>query len=115
MCRRGDIYYINFGEDGRKQRGIRPAVIVSNDKANQYSPIITVVPVTSKIHKKKFLPTHVIVDEYEGTGLNRPSVILAEQVVAVDKINVLGKIGEIGPEVMAKVTWALGIQIGINK
>lgn len=32
-----------------KQSGIRPAVIVSNNRANKHSPVITVVPLTSKI------------------------------------------------------------------
>ena len=37
MCRRGDIYYIDFGTnvDTGKQNGIGPAVIVSNNKANE--------------------------------------------------------------------------------
>ena len=54
MCKRGDIYYVDFGDDYRcsKQCGVRPAVVVSNNKANTFSPIITVVPLTSKIHKK---------------------------------------------------------------
>jgi mRNA-degrading endonuclease toxin of MazEF toxin-antitoxin module len=56
MCKRGDIYFVDFGKsiDTRKQSGIRPVVVVSNNKANQHSPIITVVPLTSKIQKKRF-------------------------------------------------------------
>ena len=44
MCKRGDVYYVDFGMniDTRKQSGIRPAVIVSNNKANAHSPVITV-------------------------------------------------------------------------
>lgn len=60
MCRRGDIYNVDFGKntESRKQYGIRPALVVSNNQANQYSPVITVVPLTSRIYKKRFLPTH---------------------------------------------------------
>ena len=33
MCKRGDIYYVDFGEkDGSKQGGVRPALVVSNNK-----------------------------------------------------------------------------------
>ena len=33
MCKRGDIYFVDFGEniESNKQCGIRPAVIVSNN------------------------------------------------------------------------------------
>lgn len=52
MCKRGDIYFVDFGQniDTCKQSGIRPAVIVSNNRANEHSPVITVVPLTSKIY-----------------------------------------------------------------
>ena len=54
MCKRGDVYYVDFGHniESCKQSGIRTAVIVSNNRANVYSPVITVVPLTSRIHKK---------------------------------------------------------------
>lgn len=40
MCKRGDIYYVDFGEkDGSKQGGVRPALVVSNNKANKHSPV----------------------------------------------------------------------------
>ena len=81
MCRRGDIYYVDFGMniDTRKQSGIRPVVIVSNNKANAHSPVITVVPLTSKVHKKRFLPTHVYIPASAGFGLSCGSLALAEQ------------------------------------
>lgn len=65
MCKRGDIYFVDFGQniDTCKQSGIRPAVIVSNNRANEHSPVITVVPLTSKIYKKRMLPTHVYIGD----------------------------------------------------
>ena len=60
MCKRGDIYYVDFGEkDGSKQGGVRPALVVSNNKANKHSPVVTVVPLSARVWKKKYLPTHV--------------------------------------------------------
>ena len=35
------------------QSGIRPVVVVSNNKANTYSPVVTVVPFTSRVYKKR--------------------------------------------------------------
>lgn len=114
MCRRGDIYLVDFGEniDTKKQCGIRPAVIVSNNKANEYSPVITVVPLTSKIFKKRFMPTHVYIPA--GGGLSCGSLALAEQVEAIDKVRLLEKKGKITSDViMEKITRAIQIQIGV--
>ena len=116
MCRRGDVYYVDFGKDTdtRKQSGIRPAVVVSNNMANLYSPVITVVPLTSKIHKKRFLPTHVYIPATAGCGLNCGSVALAEQVEGIDKERLIDKKGSIiNAEIMGKITRAIQIQIGV--
>ena len=116
MCRRGDIYYVDFGEnvDSCKQSGIRPAVVVSNNKANEYSPVITVVPLTSKVNKKKFLPTHVYIPLDVRQGLSYGSVALAEQVETIDKGCILEKMGSIvSNKIMEKITRAIQVQIGV--
>lgn len=113
MYRRGEIYYADFGEQGEtsKQGGIRPAVIVSNNRANANSPVVTVVPLTARVWKKRHLPTHVRI---KGCGLGKPSMVLAEQVETMDKKNLRDKIGEITDRpVMEAITMALQIQIGV--
>lgn len=115
MCKRGDIYYVDFGvkTGSCEQGGIRPAVIVSNNKANANSPVITVVPLTTKIWKKPNLPTHVQIPHSVTTGLHRKSMALAEQVETVDKKKLTEKIGEISDNLlMERITVALQIQIG---
>lgn len=116
MCMRGDIYNVDFGKNigTSKQCGVRPAVVVSNNKANRHSPVINVVPLTSKIKKKRFLPTHVLVSVSAGRGLNRCSLALAEQVETIDKDNLLDRKGSITSNaVMEQITKALQIQIGV--
>ncbi|EQC0811994.1 type II toxin-antitoxin system PemK/MazF family toxin [Listeria innocua] len=116
MCKRGDIYFVDFGKhkDSKKQQGIRPVVVVSNNKANTHSPVITVVPLTSKIHKKRFLPTHVYIPVSSGSGLNSASVALAEQVDSIDKIRLLEKRGHINSKsIMDKITMAIQVQVGV--
>lgn len=115
MCKRGDIYYVDFGDnqDSCKQSGVRPAVIVSNNKNNQNSPVVTVVPLTTRVWKKKYLPTHVQIPREIGMGLNRSSMVLAEQVETLDKGKLREKIGKIEDQsVMGQITTALQIQIG---
>ena len=115
MCKRGDIYYVDFGQniDSNKQCGIRPAVIVSNNRANEHSPVITVVPLTSRTYKKRSLPTHVFIPK--GCGLERNSLALAGQVEAIDKKNLREKRGQITDVViMERITQAIQIQIGVD-
>ncbi len=117
MCKRGDIYYVDFGQeiDTNKQKGVRPAVIVSNNKANEHSPVITVVPMTSKIYKKRFLPTHVLVPPSYGSGLERTSLALVENVDSIDKKDLREKKGNInGTSVMRNIDRALQIQLGVD-
>lgn len=116
MFRRGEIYYVDFGENTATsvQSGIRPALIVSNNRANRYSPVITVVPLTTKTWKKRYQPTHVFLSGMAGFGLSRNSMVLAEQLLSVDKSRIRDKIGEITDvETMARITKAVQIQIGV--
>lgn len=116
MCKRGEIYNIDFGHqaDSHKQSGVRPAVIVSNNKANTNAPVVTIVPLTARIWKKRHLPTHVQIPFDKRTGLMKPSMALAEQVETMDKSRLGEKVGEIEDvSVMNQLTTALQIQIGV--
>ena len=56
--KRGDIYLVDLGDNiGSVQKGERPAIVVQNDKGNKYSPTITVIPITTKIHRSKGFPS----------------------------------------------------------
>ena len=80
MCKRGDIYYVDFGEKaGSEQGGVRPALVVSNNKANKHSPVVTVIPLSARVWKKKYLPTHVQIPLKKSSGLNKPSMALADR------------------------------------
>lgn len=90
MISRGDILIVDFGTaTGSEQGGIRPAVVIQNDKGNTYSPTLLVAPITSRM--KKPMPTHMNV----GTecGLMTESTILYEQTRVIDKSRVLKEVG----------------------
>ena len=98
-------------ENSHIQYGRRPVVIVSNDAANAHSPVITAVPLTTQMHKHH-LPTHVYL---EGQGLNRASIALCEQVMALDKIHLLWRIGIVyKPFDRLSLNHALAVQLGIE-
>lgn len=89
----GDICYVDFGSNtGSEQNGIRPALIIQNDKGNTYSPTTIVASITSQ--EKKHLPTHVIIDPQES-GLNKVSTVMFEQIRTIDKRRIISKVGHI--------------------
>ena len=89
----GDICFVDFGNnEGSEQNGIRPAIIIQNDKGNTYSPTTIVASITSQ--EKRYLPTHVTVKPYQS-GLEKVSTIMFEQVRTIDKSRIISKVGHI--------------------
>lgn len=113
MCKRGDIYMATLSKDeeggGSLQQGVRPVLIISNDKCNEHSSVITVVPFTSR--RKNPLPTHVLVKK---CGLTSPSLVLAEQIMSLNKSRLKEKLGSISEtEYVKKVDRAIKVQLGM--
>ena len=60
MIKRGDVYYADLSPViGSEQGGVRPVVVVKNDKGNRYSKTIIIAPISKKMSKPP-IPTHVI-------------------------------------------------------
>lgn len=113
MIRRGELY--SAGLDpvvGSEQGGTRPVLIVQNDTGNRYSPTVVVLAVTSATGKPA-LPMHVRILA-EGSGLQRDSVVLAEQIRTIDKRRLRERIGRISPSDMTSVDEALRLSLGLD-
>lgn len=109
---RGMIYYVDLSPVmGAEEGGIRPAVIVSNDLINRYSPHVTVLPMTSKSGCAD-APTRVAVPA-EVPGLSRDLTVLAEQVRTVDKRRLKECLGKLDAETVRKVDAALCTALGL--
>lgn len=90
----GDVYYAELKQDGHIQGGIRPVIIAQNNIGNQYSPIVNIIPMTSKIDKRKF-PMHVCIEDVQG--IMRKSIALVEQMRPINKEDLKGeKIAALG-------------------
>ena len=112
IVRRGDIFYADLSPViGSEQSGVRPIVVIQNDIGNKYSPTIIAVAITSKIKNK--MPTHI---EIEGTkyGLEKDSVILAEQIRTLDKSRLKEKVGRLDKITLEKVKRAIEISCGLR-
>ena len=90
------------------QSGSRPVLVISNDVANKFSPVVTVVPLTTRLGKK-CLPTHVTL---LTSGLRTVSLALCEQLTALDKSRMTHYIGYVtDPDDRAALDRAMSIQL----
>lgn len=110
--KRGDIYFANLNPVcGSEQGGFRPVLVVQNDVGNRYSPTVIVAPITGVI-KKNRLPTHVGLPP--EIGLKKRSMVLLEQVRAIDKSRLSGFVSTLDDELMDYVDSALGISLALD-
>ena len=106
--KRGDIYYVESNYSvGSEQRAGRPAVIVSNEKNNEFSSTVELVYLTTQ--PKTDLPTHV---QVHGTG--RTSTALCEQVHTVDTQRLGNYCGCCTEQEMLNIDIALMVSLGLD-
>lgn len=112
---RGDLYYADFGKGiGSEQEGRRPVVIIQNNIGNKHSPTVIVAAVSSKVGVKAKLPTHYYIGP--ESGLERPSVILLEQLRTIDKRRLEDYIGRLTFANIEGMNHALAISLDlVNK
>lgn len=90
--KRGDIFLADLDDQyGSEQGGIRPVLIIQNNKGNKYSPTTIVACITSRVFSKAHLPTHYYVPSL--VGLRKNSMIMLEQIRVVDKKRLIKKLG----------------------
>lgn len=73
------------------QSGVRPVVVVSNDTANQCSPLISIIPLTSNLARPD-IPTHTVI---QSRFLERISMALCEQMMTIDKSRLKERMGAV--------------------
>ncbi|MFA6780439.1 MAG: type II toxin-antitoxin system PemK/MazF family toxin [Paludibacteraceae bacterium] len=106
----GDVFFAALNGDGHVQGGIRPVVIAQNDMGNKYSPVIGVIPMTSKVDKAKHLPVHVVIPADDANGLSTDSVVLTEQMRTIPAEHLLSRMGFLNRDSLVRIGKALAIQ-----
>lgn len=110
MIRRGDVYYADLSPVvGSEQGGIRPVVVVQNDKGNRYSKTIIVAPISKKMSKPP-IPTHVI---FSDDSLSYVSMILCEQLRTIDKKRLGQWICTLDEKTLEKINRAIRVSLSI--
>lgn len=110
MVKRGDVFYANLSPVvGSEQGGMRPVLVIQNDKGNKYSNTIIVAPISKKMSKPP-IPTHVI---FADAALSYVSMILCEQLRTIDKQRLGQWICTLDETVMEKVDQAIKVSLNL--
>ena len=105
--KRSDVWWINFGPSiGGEIQKQRPAVIVSNDAANQFLNKVQVVPLTSSVSKR--YPSEAYV-----TFRGKKAKAMADQLTTVSKKQLINPAGSISSIEMEGVGRAITIQLDL--
>lgn len=117
--KRGAIVYVDLGvyPESSVQSGIRPCVVVSNNKSNRCSKVLSVCPCTARASKKN-IPTHIELKKSQVKGrFEKDSIVLVEQITTVDKRKLISVMGYISSKsgVMDMIDTALRLQFAIGE
>lgn len=109
---RGDIFIADLDPVvGSEQGGVRPVLIVQNDRGNRFSPTVICAAMTSKLSKND-LPTHVWISA-QDSGLRCDSLVLCEQIRTLEKRRLRAKAGHIEGLSLMRVNRALAAALQI--
>ena len=110
---RGDIFIADLDPVvGSEQGGIRPVIIVQNDRGNRFSPTVICAAMTSRLGKHD-LPTHVWISRADS-GLKSDSLVLCEQIRTIEKRRLRERAGHVGGLALQRVNGALLAAMGMD-
>jgi mRNA interferase MazF len=103
---RGDVFW--FEPDpvvGSEQAGRRPALLLSRNAINRFSPVVVGIPLTT-YRGQQLYPSDVLISMPEG-GVRCDSVAVALQIRVVDKTRFGQKLGRLSPATMKRIEEAV--------
>ena len=108
---RGEIYSAALGNTvGSEQGGQRPVLILQRSRLCRSSPTVIVAPITAQL-KCPSMQAHHVLDE--TCPLQERSMVLTEQVRAIDKRRLRAYIGRLQASDMLAVGQALRYSLGL--
>ena len=108
----GDIYLANCAPNfGREYGKVRPVIVVQEENISQMSPLVTIMPISSKVEKME--GTDVFVGKDDKNRLSVDSVVKVHQISSYDKERFLHFIGKVNSPVIRKVRGYLRRHFGL--
>ena len=110
--KRGEIWFVRLDPtQGSEIKKTRPALIISNNINNQFSPLVTALPISDK--GEKVYPFEVLLP-LGNTGLSKVSKVRCQQIRTVDKLRLVKQLGSIPTSLMASIEEALLLHLGMR-
>lgn len=106
--KRGEVYWVTFDPAvGGEIQKTRPAVVISNDAANEALNRVIVIPVTSNV--QRFYPGEA---KIRLNGEERKA--MADQMTTASKQRLKSRLGHISNDDMQQIEYAVLLQLGIS-
>ncbi len=111
--RRGEIYLAALGPAvGKEISKTRPVVVMSNDKNNEFSATVTILPLSSK-NLQSIYPFEVFLPEGAG-NLPKNSKVKADQIRTLDKSRLISLVGKLEEEQIVRIEKAIRIHLELS-
>ena len=105
--KRGEVWWVNFDPSvGGEIRKKRPAVIISNNAANQFLNRVQVVPLTSSVDK--LYPSESYI-----TFRGKKAKAMADQLTTVSKKRLINQAGSVSKTELEGIKRAIAIQLDL--
>ena len=105
--KRGEVWWVNFNPSvGGEIRKKRPAVIISNNAANQFLNRVQVVPLTSSVDK--LYPSESYI-----TFRGKKAKAMADQLTTVSKKRLISQAGSVSKTELEGIMRAIAIQLDL--
>ena len=106
MIAQGDLLLVPFPFSDQSGRKVRPVVVVSNSKFNDYADDVIVVGITSNLSKSKYTLS-LSNNELEEGRLFSLCNIKVENILKLEKSLIIKKIGKLNGKKIEEVKFVL--------
>jgi mRNA interferase MazF len=111
LIKRGEVYWVKLpDEKGHELKDPHMGLVISNDKQNIFSTLITIIPITSLKEGDKVYPFQVPTYFQSKKG-----VMLVDQIRTIDRKRFNDLVDRIDEEMMEKVERALHLTLALKK
>ena len=109
---RGNIVLVDFDPTkGEEIKKTRPAVVVTNDLANEFARVLVIVPLTSQ-KLEKIYPHEVFIPKQ--SGLTKDSKANISQMRAIDKLKIKKVLGIISKPKIKEIDSAIKLHLSLE-